>query len=147
MKKFTFSLEAVKEYKEKLLDNVVLEHATILAAIAEQENLIKKLEETGRLVNEELNEKNRNGITPYELMNYQRYMKVLQDDIRIEYEKLAKLNLAEEAKREEVIEMKKETASFEKLEEKKLKEYNKLVQKKEELFIEEFVVSKKYARR
>ena len=147
MKKFSFSLETVKEYKEKLLENVVLEHATILAAIAEQEKLIKKMEETEKLVNEELNEKNRNGITPYELMNYQRYMKVLQDDIRLEYEKLAKLNLAEEEKRGEVIEMKKETASFEKLEEKKLKEYNKLVQKTEELFVEEFVVSKKYARR
>jgi flagellar FliJ protein len=147
MKKFHFSLAAVKEYKEKLLDNLKLEHSTILAAIAEQEKLIQGMEETERLVNEELNEKNRKGITPYELMNYQRYIKVLQDDIRLEYEKLAKLKKAEEEKREEVIEMKKETASFEKLEEKKLKEYNSVVQKSQELFVEEFVVSKKYARR
>ena len=147
MKKFHFSLEVVKEYKEKLLENLKLEHSTILSAISKQENLIKEMENTEKLVNDELNEKNRRGITPYELMNYQRYIKVLQNDIRLEYEKLSKLKKAEEEKRDEVIEMKKETASFEKLEDKKLKEYNSLVQKAQELFVEEFVVNQKYARR
>lgn len=147
MKKFDFSLRAVKEYKEKLLENLVLEHSVILAAIAEQKKLIQGMEDTEKLVNDELNEKNRKGITPYELMNYQRYIKALQNDIRLEYEKLGKLEKAEEKKREEVIEMKKETSSLEKLEEKKIKEYNSIVQKAEELFVEEFVVNKKYARR
>ena len=147
MKKFNFSLRAVKEYKEKLLDNIKLEHAAILLAISKQEKLIRGMEETETLVNKELNEKNSKGIAPYELTNYQRYIKVLQNDIRLEYENLYKLNKAEEEKREELLEMKKEAASFEKLEERKLKEYNTLVQKTHELFVEEFVVSQKYAKR
>jgi len=147
MKKFSFSLQAVKEYKEKLLENLRLEHSVIIAAVKEQEKLIQGMEETEKLVNDELNEKNSRGITPYELMNYQRYIKALQNDIRLEYEKLRKLEKAEDEKREEVVEMKKETSSLEKLEEKKIKEYNNLVQKADELFVEEFVVSKKYVRR
>jgi len=147
MKKFNFSLQAVKEYKEKLLDNLRLEHSIIIAAVKEQEKLIHGMEATEKLVNDELNEKNSKGITPYELMNYQRYIKALQNDIRLEYEKLRKLEKAEDEKREEVVEMKKETSSLEKLEEKKIKEYNSIVQKADELFVEEFVVGKKYVRR
>jgi len=144
MKKFNFSLGTVQDYKEKLLENLKLEYSMILSAIAEKEQQIQAMEETEKFVNKELNERNCKGITPFELMNYQRYMKVIQNDIRLEYEKLDKLKKAEEAKREEVIEMKKETASFEKLKEKKLKEYNDIAQKAQELFIEEFVVNKKY---
>lgn len=40
------------------------------------------------------------------------------------------------------MEAKKETASIEKLRERKLMEYDKQVQKEEERFIEEFVVTK-----
>ena len=93
MKKFTFALDVVKDYKEKLLDNLKVEQAAILAAILEQKKLIRQMEETERLVNEELNEKNSNGIAPHELVNYKRYLRVLQNDINIEYEKLKKLGL------------------------------------------------------
>ena len=48
----------------------------------------------------------------------------------------------EEKKRSEVVEAKQETSSIDKLKEKKLKEYEKAVQKQEELFIEEFVSTK-----
>jgi flagellar FliJ protein len=147
MKKFTFSLNTIKGYKEKLLENIKIEYSAILAAVSNQERLIEGMEETGRLVNSELNEKNSKGITPYELMNYQRYLKVLNNDIKLEYEKLARLNEAEEAKKDELIEMKKEAASFEKLEEKRLKEYNALERKENEIFIEEFVGNQKYAAR
>lgn len=147
MKKFTFSLNTVKGYKDKLLGNLKIEHAAIKAKISKQKELISGMEEAERLVNCELNEKNSRGIAPHELMNYQRYLKVLQNDIKIEYENLAKLQRDEEEKRAELLEMKKETASFEKLEEKRLGEYNAMARKEGELFIEEFVSNKKYATR
>ena len=146
MKKFKFSLEVVKEYKEKLLDNLKIEQATILAAIAEQKALIAQMEETERLVNTELNEKNSTGITPHELINYKRYLRVLQNDISLEYEKLEKLEIAAEEKRIEILEMKKETTSLEKLEKKKKEVYNIMARKEQELFIEEFVGNQKYSR-
>ena len=147
MKKFTFTLNVIKEYKEKLLENLKIEQTALLLAISDQKNLIGEMEGTERLVNMELNEKNSRGIAPYELMNYKRYLKVLQSDIEAEYVNLEKLKIAEEKKRLEVLEMKKETASFEKLEEKKLEEYNFLAQKENEVFIEEFVSNQKTALR
>lgn len=147
MKKFFFSLNSVKEYKDKLLENLKLEHAAILMEIAQQEQVIQALEMEEYQLNEEVNEKNANGITAFELINYQRYLKVLQQDIRSEYDKLANLKKKEMKKREELIEMKKEAASYEKLREKKLQEYHFLETKAQEQFIEEFVSNKKYARR
>lgn len=66
---------------------------------------------------------------------------MLENDIERETAKLAEIRKKEEAKREEVIEAKKETSSLEKLKDKKLELYQKAVQKSEETFIEEFVVS------
>ena len=54
---------------------------------------------------------------------------------------LEELRAQEEAKREQVVEAKKETSSIEKLKEKKLEAYHKEEAKSEELFIEEFVSS------
>jgi len=145
MKKFTFSLNAIKDYKEKLLESIKIEYAAITSNILKQKKLIKGMEETENLVNRELNEKNSKGIAPHELLNYQRYLKVLQNDIKFEYERLARLNREEEVKRAELVEMKKETASFEKLEEKKLKEYDDLARKENEIFMEEFVSYQRYS--
>ena len=147
MKKFSFALKPIKEYKEKLLDTLKLELAAIMVQVAKQENLILEMEENVRRVNGELNEKNSKGITPYELTNYQRYIKVQQSEIRKEYTKLEKLKKDEDDKKHELTEMKKETMSLEKLEEKKVKEYNDMAHKMQEIFVEEFVVSRKYASR
>ena len=147
MKKFKFALKPVKEYKEKLLDTLKLELAAIVVQVAKQENLIHEMEENVKQVNNELNEKNSKGITPHELTNYQRYIKVQQNEIRKEYTKLEKLKNDEDEKKYELTEMKKETMSLEKLEEKKVKEYNDMAHKMQEMFVEEFVVSRKYAGR
>jgi len=146
MKRFKFSLDVVKDYKEKLLENLKKEQAAILSSIAKQKRLIAQLEETERLVDGELNEKNIAGIAPHELINYKRYLRVLGNDINREYEKLEKLEIAAEEKRIEILEMKKETTSLEKLEKKKIEEYNTMVRKEQELFIEEFVSNQKYSR-
>ena len=145
MKKFSFSLNAVKDYKEKMLENIKIEHAALMESVAMQEQLIQGMEETEHIVCLELNEKNSKGIAPYELVNYQRYLRVLQNDIMTECEKLGRLHRMEEAKREELIELKKETASFEKLEEKKLKEYDNKARKEQEAFIEEFISNKNFS--
>ncbi|MPN20524.1 hypothetical protein SDC9_167903 [bioreactor metagenome] len=60
-------------------------------------------------------------------------------EIQREKRHLEVLQKREEEKRAEVVEVKIETSTLEKLKEKKLEQYNKEVQKSEELFIEEFV--------
>ena len=142
MKKFAFSLETVKEYKEQMLENVKVEYGVIMAAVKQKEDDIAALEREKHDLNIELNRKNARGITPLEIAGYQRYLNVLHYNIKQEKRKLEELNRQAEKKKDEVIEKRKETASFDKLKEKRLAEYNQQAMKSQEQFIEEFVVNK-----
>lgn len=142
MKKFKFSLNTVHKYKNQILDILKDEHSQILAAIVNQSTVIKNLELQRKDLNEEFNEKNKTGTTILEVTNYKRYLKILEYKIKEEYDIMDKLKEEELAKREEVIEAKKSTATFDILKEKKLEEYNKALQKSEELLIDEFVSNK-----
>ncbi len=82
-----------------------------------------------------------NGIKISEIHTYENYLESLGLKIRQKQEQLKRLMIKEEAKRNEVVEAKKETSSIDKLKEKKRQEYDKVVQKEEEQFIEEFVAT------
>lgn len=144
MKQFHFSLSTVHKFKNQTLDNLKSQHALILAAVIKQEELILQLEENHRSLNMEFNVKNLQGITVIEAMGYKRYLKTLEGKIKEENGKLTALKETEEEKKQLVLEAKKEVASFDKLKEKRFDEYQKSVQKKEELFVEEFVSNRTY---
>lgn len=92
---------------------------------------------------EEFRQNKQDGITIREIHTYENYLESLGLQIRQKKEQLAQLKKKEEAKRNEVVEAKKETSTIDKLKEKKQEAYNKEVQKEEEQFIEEFVVTKR----
>lgn len=142
MKKFFFALDTVLNYKEQVLDGLKAEHARILAKVRECEQAIERLEEEHRACTLELREHKMEGMTIREIHGYENYLEALDIKIRIKQEQLKKLMEQEEAKRNEVVEAKKETSSIDKLKEKKKAEYDKAVQKEEEKFIEEFVATK-----
>lgn len=73
------------------------------------------------------------------MREYESYITYMQQKILAEQGVLQRLKRREEQKRAEVVEARKETASIEKLKEKKLMQYNKDLLRSEELFIEEFV--------
>lgn len=83
-----------------------------------------------------------NGMMINEIRTYENYLESLLIKIRRKKELLARLREQEEAKRQEVVEAKKETSSIDKLKEHKQMEYDKEVQKQEEHFIEEFVTTR-----
>lgn len=142
MKKFYFALDTVLRYKEQVLDGLKAEHARILAKVRECERAIEELERLHQNCTEELRQNKMDGITIREIHTYENYLESLGLQIRRKREQLAQLREKEEAKRNEVVEAKKETSSIDKLKEKKLEAYNKEVQKEEERFIEEFVATK-----
>ena len=76
-------------------------------------------------------------------MKYEQYLRAMERQIQEAYEHLAELREQEEAKRNQVVEAKKETSSIEKLKEKKLDAYRKSVQKAEEAAIDEFVMTQR----
>lgn len=141
MKKFRFSLETVLDYKQEVLSALQTEHATILARVHAQEDLLEELENYYRDLDAEFTQRKLEGITILDAMQYEQYLRATERQIEEAAEILERLRAEAEAKRLEVVEAKKDTSSIEKLREKKLDSYNKAVQKSEELIIEEFVTT------
>ncbi len=144
MKKFKFSLEMVLHYKQQVLEALQGEHAAALSKLREQEQLLEQMWKEYREYNEEYCEKKRVGMTISQALTYQNGLRVLESQIQKETDKLEVFRKDEEKKRERVVEARKETASIEKLREKKLGMYQKALAKSEELFIEEFVSSRNH---
>ena len=140
MKKFFFPLDTVLSYKEQVLDGLKAEHAKILAKVRECERAIEELEQLHYECTDEFRKNKMNGIKISEIHTYENYLESLGLKIRQKQEQLKRLMIKEEAKNE-VVEAKKETSSIDKLKEKKRQEYDKVVQKEEEQFIEEFVAT------
>lgn len=143
MKKFRFSLETVMEYKQQVLDSLQTEHGAILAKVRRQEALIEELEAAYRHLAQEFNRRKLEGISILDAMKYEQYLRSSERQLEEAYQHLAELQKQEEAKRDEVVEAKKETSSIEKLREKKLESYNKAMQKSEEAMIDELVSTKR----
>ena len=141
MKKFKFSLDTVLVYKQQILDALKGEHAAILAQVREQEEILDGVWMHYRACNEEYRERKITGLTITEATLYQNGLRALELGIQRETDKLELLRRKEEAKRNEVVEAKKDTSSLEKLREKKLDLYNKAIQKDEETVLEEFVTT------
>lgn len=139
MKKFNFPLDTVLNYKDQALDNLKSEHARILAKVTEQEKKIEALKGQRLAACARYEEEVLKGTTISAMREYEGYITFMQTRIMAEQGILKKLKLKEEQKRSEVVEARKEKVSIEKLKEKKLMQYNKEVQRSEELFIEEFV--------
>lgn len=142
MKKFFFTLDTVLNYKEQVLDSLKGEHARILAKVRECEREIEKLEQLHQDCTAEFRKNQMDGIKISEIHTYENYLESLGIKIRQKREVLARLKAQEEAKRNEVVEAKKETSSIDKLKDRKREEYNKAVQKEDEQFIEEFVTTR-----
>ena len=141
MKKFTFSLDSVLSFKQQALDALRGEHAAILLQVRQQEEKLEAVKNEYRDYNGEYCRRKAEGMTITDAMMYESGLRVLEKDIERETERLAQIRKLEEAKREEVVEAKKETSSLEKLKEKKQDVYQKAVQKSEESLLEEFIIS------
>lgn len=141
MKKFSFPLDNVLNYKKQVLDALMNEHAAVLAEIRAQEELIESVKEQYVACGEELKERQKNGIAVVQIYVYENYLDVLIYRIKKEQDVLKLLKQKEEVKRSQVIAAKKESASIGHLKERKIIIYNKEVQKEEERLIDEFVAN------
>ena len=70
---------------------------------------------------------------------YELGLRAQERTIQTEYKRLEQLRAEAERKREQVVAARQETAALEKLKDKKLEDYRKMVQKGEEQFIDELV--------
>lgn len=144
MKKFSFSLDKVLDYKIQVEDNLRSEHAGAVKAVMNKEEEIQSMEAAHQGYINDMRAVKMHGCKIQELLVYESYLGKSLERIEEQKQVLEGLKHQEEIKRNQVIEAKKERTSIDKLREKKLHEYDVLVQKDEEKFIEEFVSNRRH---
>ena len=141
MKKFQFSLGTVLGYKQQVQEGIQNEHAQLVHRVRQAEQRLEELEEAYRNCNRELREAEAKGTTVSEVLKYQSALRYWEQQIHDARAHLVQCRQAAEAKRAELVAARQETASLEKVRERKHEEYRYQIQKSEELFIEELVAS------
>ena len=135
MKRFQFSLNTVLSYKQQVLEELQNEHGQLLYQVRQQELVLQAAEERYRGLNLEFRQAETEGLTIAEALRYESGLRFLEDEIQREAKRLR------EEKRRQVVAARQDTASLEKLKDKKWEDYQKQVQKGEELLIEELVTA------
>ena len=139
MKKFRFALDTVLSYKQQIQEARQTEHAEILAQVRRQEEWLAQLREEYRTYGDDYARRCAQGLAQTEAMIGQSTLRAMERQIEQEEQTLQRLRNQEEACRQQVVEAKRETATIEKLREKRKTEYQKAADKAQELFVEEFV--------
>lgn len=139
MKKFSYSLEAVYQFKQKILDKLKKEYAVKLQDVQIQQRLLEDLRKELHHYEEEFEVVKREGCSIENMMIYVRGLERMEKRIKKEENELTRLMVIAEEKKKEVIKAHMDTNTFEKLKEKRLEEYRVQGRKAEESFIEEFV--------
>lgn len=139
MKKFQFNLDTVLSYKQQVLDNLQNEHSVLLQRVRRQEELVEELEADYAALNREFRQAEREGITIADARAYEMGLRAQERTIQAEQKRLEQFRAEAERKREQVVAARQETAALEKLKDKKMEDYRKMVQKGEEQFIDELV--------
>ena len=141
MKKFEFSLETVLGFKEQLADRLKHEYFVLEQATAVAEQILAVLQEELLALQGELQQRMEETITMLDLKTYQQFIKKQKEKILQQQAVIIECEREQEAKREEIILMKIEITSVEKLKERRYEEYQETEKKQEERFVEEFVVN------
>ena len=141
MKQFKFPLETVLTYKQQILETLQIEHAGILAQVRQQEAFLERLWKEYYAYGDEYRTRCEEGLPITEAWAYQAGLRAREREIQKETERLEGLRKKEEAKREEVVSSKKDTSTLEKLKDKQWGAYRASAAKREELMVEEFVMS------
>ena len=96
MKKFHFSLDTVLGYKQQVLDSLRTEHAALLKQVADQEKVIAQLVRRHQDLNALFRQEEREGVTIAQAKTYEMGLRVLEQQIKAETERLKKLEQAAE---------------------------------------------------
>ena len=143
MKKFKFTLGRMLDYKDQLLDEEKNKLALLRKKKQEIDDHIESLLRELDKISVTMRQEQERGITAFQLLLYESQ----RTNIRRQIEQLKKEQaLAKlEVKRQVqvVVQATQEVSKLDKLQDKQLEEYRKMVMKAEELEIEEFVSSRR----
>lgn len=139
MKKFQFTLQRLKDFREQELDRQKNALAVLQGDLKRLENLLEELKITLQSQSDELTEVCMRGAAATEVAVRKRYIVTLQQDIHMREHQIVQKNAEIEKQLSVVVEATKDVRTLEMLEEKQLEEYKLASAKENEQFIEEFV--------
>ena len=139
MKKFVFTLQRLKEFREQTLDTEKGTLAELRAELRELESELQKILEDIARLNRELMELYKKGTTANDIAVHKRYINNKQQELHMKRHQILMQNRKIEQQLQTVIDATKEVSKLEKLEEHQLEDYKAAEQKENEQFIEEFV--------
>ena len=145
MKRFRFQLEPVLDFKTQNLDVLQTELNTIQAQVLAQERMLDMARARIVSYDQECTLRKAEGMTVTELLECEACQQVLQRRARTEEEKLSRLRKLAEAKRNEVVEARKETHSLEKLKEFRKAEFDQALAKAEEKSLDDLTAARRAA--
>ena len=144
MKKFAFSLDKVLDFKEQTLENKNNEMAKLQSDLRELERKIDDCNFQFAQTNQKMVTALETGLSALDMASYKTYLQ----EINLNTKKLInqKFELVKfiDQKMAVILELKTDISGLEKLKDKKFSEYSKLIQKEQELALEEFVNKTRY---
>lgn len=139
MKKFQFSLQKLKDFREQELGRQKNILSIMQGELRTIEESAEQLRRRVAAESEALTVVSAQGIPAYEISLRKRYIVTLQQEIHAKEAQAIKKKAEIEAQLSVVVEATKDVKTLEKLEEKQLEEYKAMETKENEQFIEEFV--------
>ena len=143
MKRFHFQLDPVLDYKQQVLDSLLEELELARGKVMAQEWEKEKADRKVSDFDADFAEKQAGGITVMARREYQGCREGLAKRADREREKLVRLRKAEEKKRDEVVEARKEARSLEKLKDTRRGEYDAAAAKAEEKNLDDLVAARR----
>ncbi len=144
MKRFEFSLNKLKDYKEQVLDR----EKNSLAVLRRQQQELEeeKINTINTFTNscKEFDRKTLSGITVMQIQVYKSYHEALRLQIEEIQENIDRLEIRIQNQLRVVVERTKEVSTLDKLEDRQLEDYNYTASKTEEQFIAEYVLNSSY---
>lgn len=144
MKKFKFSLDKLKSYKEQIKkreENTLASlRAEQLEKLHEKEELLKELDRR----NAEFIRKSEKGMTAMEMVTEKGFISYILDSIKAKDKEISIMTAKINKQLVVVTEASREVQTLEKLEEKQLDEYRFKERKADEAFIDEYVGNRRH---
>ncbi|MBE7414852.1 MAG: flagellar export protein FliJ [Deltaproteobacteria bacterium] len=139
MKKFTFTLEPLFNYRQRLEDFCRKGFEEALGLLKEEEKKIERLRELYRQSSAEIDSLKEKGEAPVELDIHYAYVEGLKKHIADQERILREVNLLAERKRGELVEASKNRKVIEAFKDKSLESYNKEARRREQRESDELV--------
>lgn len=142
MKKFSFSLDRVLDFKNQMLDREKNELARMRR---EHERLEEQLAECiarFERYNQERQEKSKRGVTAFELQSYQFQLDSLRGEMRALRDEMARSQQKIDAQLKKVLAASQDVSGLDKLKDKQLEEFGRYEAKVQETEVAEYVAGK-----